>query len=59
MGGISKNKDGVPIPVEQPFIHHFPDGNATIARMLVKKMIPDVGPGETCRRNRAIQVQVC
>ena len=32
--------------VEKPFIHHFPDGNATIARMLVKKMIPDVGPGE-------------
>ena len=32
---------------EHPFIHHFPDGNATIARSLVKKMIPAVGPGET------------
>ena len=31
---------------EDPFIHHFPDGNATIARMLVKKMLPDIGPGE-------------
>lgn len=29
-----------------PYIHHFPDGNATIARLLVKKMIPDVGKGE-------------
>ncbi len=31
---------------QDPFIHHFPDGNATIARCLVKKMIPNVGPGE-------------
>ena len=31
---------------EDPFIHHFPDGNATIARMLVKKMVPEIGPGE-------------
>ena len=30
---------------EDPFIHHFPDGNATIARMLVKKMVPTIGPG--------------
>jgi len=39
-------KDGGTYAVKEPFIHHFPDGNATIARMLVKKMIPDVGPGE-------------
>ena len=39
-------KDGDTYNVKYPFIHHFPDGNATIARMLVKKMIPDVGPGE-------------
>jgi spermidine dehydrogenase len=32
--------------VKHPFIEHFPDGNATIARSLVKKMIPKVGPGE-------------
>jgi len=31
---------------EDPYIHHFPDGNATVARMLVKKMIPNVGAGE-------------
>ena len=28
------------------YIHHFPDGNATIARLLVKKMIPEVGEGD-------------
>ncbi|RLA04921.1 MAG: hypothetical protein DRQ59_16710, partial [Gammaproteobacteria bacterium] len=40
------NRDGDAYSVKYPFIHHFPDGNATIARMLVKRMIPDVGPGE-------------
>ncbi len=28
-----------------PYIHHFPDGNAGLARALVKKMIPHVGKG--------------
>ncbi|MDG1995630.1 MAG: hypothetical protein P8J14_03980, partial [Emcibacteraceae bacterium] len=40
------NKDGGLYETDDPFIHHFPDGNATIARCLVKKMIPNVGPGE-------------
>jgi len=30
---------------KDPYIHHFPDGNATVARLLVKKMIPAVGRG--------------
>jgi spermidine dehydrogenase len=30
---------------DNPYIHHFPDGNATVTRLLVKKMIPNVGPG--------------
>jgi len=30
---------------DHPYIYHFPDGNAGVARALVKKMIPDVGPG--------------
>jgi len=44
------NKGGDTYAVKYPFIHHFPDGNATIARMLVKRMIPDVGPGETAEQ---------
>lgn len=28
-----------------PYIHHFPDGNASVARALVKKMIPKIGDG--------------
>ena len=31
----------------EPYVHHFPDGNATIARLIVRKLIPSVAPGET------------
>jgi spermidine dehydrogenase len=31
----------------EPYIHHFPDGNASIARLLVRGMIPAVAPGTT------------
>jgi len=30
---------------EEPYIHHFPDGNASVARLLVRKMIPSVAKG--------------
>jgi spermidine dehydrogenase len=29
----------------EPYIFHFPDGNATVARLLVRKMIPGAAPG--------------
>ena len=32
---------------QEPFIYHFPDGNASVARMLVRSMVPDVAPGTT------------
>ena len=32
---------------KEPSIYHFPDGNASVARMLVRSMIPDVAPGTT------------
>ncbi len=32
---------------EEPYIYHFPDGNASIARLLVRKLIPAVAPGST------------
>ncbi len=32
-----------------PYIYHFPDGNASIARLLVRKMIPNVAPGNTMK----------
>ncbi len=32
---------------EEPYIFHFPDGNASIARMLVRSLVPGVLPGNT------------
>jgi len=32
---------------DEPYIHHFPDGNASVARIMVRKMIPAVAPGST------------
>jgi len=29
------------------YIYHFPDGNASIARMLVRRLVPDSAPGNT------------
>ena len=31
----------------EPYIFHFPDGNASVARLLVRKLIPDAVPGST------------
>ena len=47
---------GIPLPKrnreddpeeEEPYIFHFPDGNASIARMLVRSLVPGVLPGHT------------
>jgi spermidine dehydrogenase len=32
---------------EEPYIFHFPDGNASIARLLVRSLIPRAMPGST------------
>src|SRR5262249_19789819 len=32
---------------DEPYIYHFPDGNAAIARLLVRTLIPGVAPGRT------------
>lgn len=31
---------------EEPYIFHFPDGNASVARLLVRSLIPGAVPGE-------------
>ena len=31
----------------EPYIYHFPDGNASLARLLVRKLIPGVAPGDS------------
>jgi spermidine dehydrogenase len=32
---------------EEPYIFHFPDGNASIARLLVRSLLPEALPGTT------------
>ena len=42
--------DGLGIGVhekEEPYIFHFPDGNASVARLLVRALIPDAMPGHS------------
>ena len=48
-GGLPGRKAaGLPAPEPyERYIHHFPDGNASIARLLVRGMIPAVAPGNT------------
>ena len=36
-----------PLEKEEPYIFHFPDGNATVARLLVRKLIPGSVPGNS------------
>jgi spermidine dehydrogenase len=39
---------GLPAPEkEEPYIFHFPDGNASVARLLVRALIPQAVPGES------------
>jgi spermidine dehydrogenase len=33
--------------LDEPYIYHFPDGNASIARLLTRNLIPSVAPGHT------------
>src|ERR1700674_2238219 len=42
--------DGLGLPDlerEEPYIYHFPDGNASIARLLVRALIPAAVPGNS------------
>jgi spermidine dehydrogenase len=36
-----------PVEKEEPYIFHFPDGNASVARLLVRSLLPDAIPGST------------
>jgi spermidine dehydrogenase len=44
---------GLGLPVEtheewnEPYVYHFPDGNASLARLLVRSLIPGIAPGNT------------
>jgi spermidine dehydrogenase len=42
--GLDAEEEG---EAEEPYIYHFPDGNASIARLLVRSLIPGVAGGHT------------
>jgi spermidine dehydrogenase len=44
--GVERDEDAIK-EMEEPYIHHFPDGNASLARLLVRKLVPGVAPGST------------
>ena len=49
-GGIPGVDQTLPLKTGRgvdPYIFHFPDGNASVARLLVRKMIPEAMPGTT------------
>ncbi len=33
--------------MDEPYIYHFPDGNSSLARLMVRQLIPSVAPGDT------------
>jgi len=45
--GKGMNRDCIPNEEAEKYFFHFPDGNATIARLLVRKLVPDAIPGNS------------
>ena len=45
--GLTIDKNVLGRDPSEPYIHHFPDGNASVARLLVRKMNPAVAPGNS------------
>jgi spermidine dehydrogenase len=45
--GKGMNRDAIPNEEAEKYFFHFPDGNASIARLLVRKLIPDVLSGNS------------
>jgi spermidine dehydrogenase len=45
--GLGLPDDGRNPTLDEPYIYHFPDGNASLARLLVRALVPDSAPGTT------------
>ncbi len=45
--GKGMNRDAIPNDEAEKYFFHFPDGNASIARLLVRKLIPEAIPGKS------------
>jgi len=47
MAGLEHTLKRVTSDSHEPYIFHFPDGNASVARLIVRKMLPDAVPGSS------------
>jgi spermidine dehydrogenase len=45
--GPGMNRDAIPNAEAEAYFFHFPDGNSSIARLLVRKLIPAAVPGDS------------
>jgi spermidine dehydrogenase len=45
--GLGLPSEGANPYRDEPYIYHFPDGNASLARLLVRALIPDAASGHT------------
>jgi spermidine dehydrogenase len=45
--GLGLPSEGANPYSDEPYIYHFPDGNASLARLLVRTLIPGSAPGRT------------
>ena len=45
--GPGQNYDSISNPGTEDYYFHFPDGNASIARLLVRRLVPSAVPGTT------------
>lgn len=45
--GLSRPRRAESQGEREPYIFHFPDGNASVARLLVRSLVPGVAPGST------------
>jgi len=45
--GKGMNRDAIPNEEADKYFFHFPDGNSTIARLLVRRLLPEAIPGSS------------
>ncbi len=45
--GPGQNYDSIRHPEAEDYYFHFPDGNASVARLLVRRLVPNAIPGST------------
>jgi putative NAD(P)-binding protein len=45
--GPGMNRDAIRYPEAEAYFFHFPDGNATVARLLVRRLVPRALPGRS------------